>query len=143
MYREMEVANRAVETFFRVQIALTLAILRQELPWRSLPVRYNYIPTPGSLRDATQTQYASVMPEEWGDARIVHYGSIRNWFEKDRLLATHGAMEQWLTQTSQDPIEAYCRELFFSLHGEVARGKPGSSGSAWFRSALRRCRISR
>ena len=44
MYAEMETANRVAETLYRVQVALTYAILRQKLPWRALPVRYNYIP---------------------------------------------------------------------------------------------------
>lgn len=131
MYAEMETANRVAETLYRVQVALTFAILRQKLPWRTLPVRYNYIPA--------LTQYLTVMPAEWPDARIVHYSSITKWFEKNRLMAAPGAMEQWLTQTSQDPVEGYCRELFRSLHGEVGRGKPNVWGSAWIRNTLRRC----
>jgi hypothetical protein len=132
MYREMEAANRTVETFYRVQVALSLALLRQKLPWRPLPIRYNYIPA--------LTQFVSVKPEEWNDARIVHYSSITKWFEKDRLMTTPGAMEQWLTQPGEDSVEAYCRELFRSLHGEVARGKPGAPDFSWITrisSALR------
>ncbi len=116
MREEMEAANRVVETFYRVQVALTLAIVRRKLPWRALPIRYNYAPA--------LTQFASEMPEEWEDARIVHYSSITKWFDKDRLMGTPGAMEEWLAQPSGDPVESYCRELFRSLQDEVTRGKP-------------------
>lgn len=115
MYDEMEAANRTAKLFYRVQIALTFAILRKKLPWRTLPIRYNYLPA--------LPQYAMAMPEEWDDARIIHYGNTK-WFEKDRLMATPGAMEDWLSQTSQNPVQVYCRELFRSLHGEVQRGEP-------------------
>ena len=56
-------------------------------------------------------------------------------------MATPGAMEHWLTQASQDPVEAYCRELFRSLHREVERGTPEPSFSKWIRGALRSLRI--
>jgi lipopolysaccharide biosynthesis glycosyltransferase len=118
LYREMEAANRTVETFYRVQVALAFAISRQQLPWRAIPLRYNL-----------PTLFASVLAKEWDDARVLHYSGT-HWFEKDRLMTVPGAMEEWLSELSQDPVETYFRELFRGLHAEVMQGKPDASGSA-------------
>jgi hypothetical protein len=59
--QELEAATRAAETFYRFQVALTLAIVRQNLPWRALSIRFNFAP---ALADVFK-----VMPEEWEDAR--------------------------------------------------------------------------
>ncbi len=42
LYEEMEIVNGVRETYFRCQIALTLAILRLGIPWYELPLRLNF-----------------------------------------------------------------------------------------------------
>ena len=65
---EMEPAddfvNATVETFFRFQIALTLAIQKLDLPSRALPLRYNFPNDPGFDRK---------YPAELEQVRILHY----------------------------------------------------------------------
>jgi hypothetical protein len=65
---EMEAAddfvNKTLETFFRFQIALTLAIQKTNLPTRALPLRYNFPNDP---------QFDRKYPEELREVRILHY----------------------------------------------------------------------
>jgi len=124
LFQEMEIANRTVETFYRVQVALCHTIARKQLPWRVLPMRYNYM--------VQLSQFEEVMPEEWEDVRIVHYSDHTEWFEKDRLMTMPGAMDRWLAQPSQNRVQADCRSLFRTIHEEVQRGKP----FGWFRRRI-------
>lgn len=56
--------NASLDTFFRFQIALTLTILKHNLPVRALPLRYNFPNDP-----AFDARY----PEELENVRIIHY----------------------------------------------------------------------
>jgi len=56
--------NSTLETFFRFQIALTLAIQRTNLPTRALPLRYNFPNDP---------QFDQKYPDELKQIRILHY----------------------------------------------------------------------
>ncbi|MDQ3199942.1 MAG: hypothetical protein M3Q46_12300 [Verrucomicrobiota bacterium] len=66
--REIEKAddfvNANLDTFFRFQIALTLAIQKHSLPVRALPLRYNFPNDP---------RFDARYPEELADLRILHY----------------------------------------------------------------------
>ncbi len=66
--REIETADAFVQsqlhTFFRFQIALTLAIQKHRLPVRALPLRYNFPNDPG---------FDARYPAELADLRIMHY----------------------------------------------------------------------
>ena len=66
IYSELEHVNRRLETFFRCQIALTLALIRLGIPWRELPLRLNF---PNDVR------FWRAYPAEAREARIVHYWS--------------------------------------------------------------------
>ncbi|MEO6969355.1 MAG: class I SAM-dependent methyltransferase [Chthoniobacterales bacterium] len=65
---EMEPAddfvNANLETFFRFQIALTVAIQKAGLPSRALPLRYNFPNDP---------QFDARYPDELSEIRILHY----------------------------------------------------------------------
>ena len=65
---EMEPANNFVhanlDTFFRFQIGLTLAIQKAGLPTRALPLRYNFPNDP---------QFDQKYPDELTQIRILHY----------------------------------------------------------------------
>jgi len=56
--------NSTIDTFFRFQIALTLAIQKLGLPTRALPLRYNFPNDP---------QFDQKYPEELMNLRILHY----------------------------------------------------------------------
>lgn len=61
---DMEAVQRVRSTFFRCQLALTLAIVRSGISWRQLPLRFNF---PNDLRFLPRNQ------RELQDARIIHY----------------------------------------------------------------------
>jgi hypothetical protein len=130
LYQEMDFVNKTVEIFYRLQVALTLAIVRQEIPWRPLPIRYNYM--------TFLVGFAMAMPEEWEDVRIIHYGNRTTWFPKDRFMTTLSAMDAWLELPSHDRIERDCQELFRGLHNEVKRCQLGMSFADRISLALRR-----
>ena len=42
IYGELEAVNRVLESMYRCQIAVSLALARTGVPWRTAPMRYNY-----------------------------------------------------------------------------------------------------
>jgi len=109
LYREMQHVGSVLETFFRFQIALTLALVRQRLPWRCLPMRYNF--TPGF--DA----YIERLRDEWEHVRFIHYFKSRQ-FPK-HLLDDERAMDLWLAAAPNREPEATLRRVFEPLHRVV------------------------
>ncbi|MGA2600380.1 MAG: hypothetical protein ABSH09_25725 [Bryobacteraceae bacterium] len=109
LYRELEHVNSVVETFYRFQIALTLALVRQRAPWRLLPMRYNF--TPGF--DA----YIERLSDEWEQVRFIHYTRSRQ-FSKS-LLDDDKAMEQWLANAPDGEPDATLRGIFEPLQRVV------------------------
>jgi hypothetical protein len=59
-----DLVTKRLETFFRFQIALTLAIQKHNLPSRALPLRYNFPNDPG---------FDQKYPEELAQVRVLHY----------------------------------------------------------------------
>jgi radical SAM protein with 4Fe4S-binding SPASM domain len=110
MRNELDFVDRIVETPYRAQIALTLALLRLRLPWRTLPLRYNF--TPGF------SAYFEALPEEWTNARVLHY-TCTPQFDKDQLMNSYAKMSEWLEQEDRDPISQRLREVFRPLHSMV------------------------
>lgn len=111
LYEEIAVVESVVDTFYKVQVALTLAIVRQRIPWRTLSIRYNYM---------TFLMLSAAMPEDAANVRIAHYSSQTPWFPRDKFLTTRAAMDEWLAQSTGDPVERDCRDLFRSLQDEMA-----------------------
>ncbi|MEA2495930.1 MAG: hypothetical protein QOJ29_3841 [Thermoleophilaceae bacterium] len=64
IFDELANVNRFVHTFFRCQLAVTLALARAEIPGTVLPMRWNFPNDEG---------FARMLPGEAGAARILHY----------------------------------------------------------------------
>jgi hypothetical protein len=64
MATAVEFVNKRLNTFFRFQIALTLAIQKYGLTTRALPLRYNFPNDP---------RFDKTYPDDLSDVRILHY----------------------------------------------------------------------
>lgn len=120
IHHERQFVDNVVTTFWRAQVALTLATIRHHLPWRAVPLRCNFPPT---LR-----WYLPLLQEEWDDVRIIHYSSYKR-FNINLLMENPAAMEDWLRENSCDPIEQDFRELLRELHFPVSLS---SSPEPWY-----------
>jgi len=111
IHGERRVVDNTVTTGWRSQVALTLAIVRHRLPWRTLPLRYNF---PPALH-----WYLPRLQDEWEQVRIIHYSGYKR-FDKNLLMEYPAAMEQWLGEESHDRVEGDFRQLFKELHSTVS-----------------------
>jgi len=123
VFLELEVVDRIANTFYKVQLALTLALLRLGLPWRTLPLRYNF--TPGF------TPYIQALPAEWRNAKILHY-SCTPQLNKNRVMSSYAEMSAWLEGDCREPVEQRLRDAFAAVHPMVmaeVNGQPGSGAT--------------
>lgn len=125
---ELNIVQSVAETPYRFQIALTLAMLRLNLPWRAIPLRYNF--TPGF------TAYLKARPEEWEQAQVLHY-TCTGQFEKERLMSSYSEMAAWIRRPaaprdsnddSSGQVVVRLREAFGELQHAVAAEADGETG---------------
>jgi hypothetical protein len=110
IYQDMETVNNIVSTNFRCQIALTLSLVRWEVPYRIMPLRYNF---------PNFTQIADANPGELLDLRIIHYIN-QDYFKKTQTPDSIEAIEAWLSGNKQLPsIQQALRDRLEQVHSQV------------------------
>lgn len=121
IYGHMHTVDRVVDTVYRCQLALTLAIVKQQLPWKLLPVRYNF---------PNYNQIARAFPEELGDVRLLHYLNSENAdLVREQDLHSPQSVESWLPRPFTGKlIDLVFRGSFAGIHGIVA-AEAGASPS--------------
>lgn len=72
---EMETINSFWTTYYRCQQAVTLALAREQLPWRPLDIRYNFPNYPEFV-----ARHAALLPE----IRLLHYLGRSDELDKNR-----------------------------------------------------------
>jgi hypothetical protein len=113
IYTEMAHVERVVDFEFKCQIALTLALVRLGLPYRTLPLRYNF-PNLQVIADA--------FPQELADVRLLHYLGKSSYFDKDRDFESSGRVASWLSGTSPDlEVDARLQDACLRAHALVLR----------------------
>jgi hypothetical protein len=78
--------NPPLMHFYSAQIALALAIAKNQIPWKALPMRYNW----PNASDA-----ARLYPKEIPEVRILHY-LRRTELQRDRIFCERESFEQFL-----------------------------------------------
>ena len=100
-------------------------MLRLKLPWRPIPLRYNF--TPGF------TAYTKALPDEWENAAVLHY-TCTPQFDKQRLMSSYPEMDRWIRRPSADEVstgegvdeaERKLRDAFSALHPIVEQNWVG------------------
>jgi hypothetical protein len=64
MYESMAAVDRYVESHFRCQLAVTLAIARTDCAWSALPVQWNF---------PNDERFRARFPDDAADIRVLHY----------------------------------------------------------------------
>lgn len=109
VYDEMAAVDRVLETPFRCQLALTLAVVRLGIPWHAVPMRYNF---PND--EPIATHYAA----DLADVRLFHYlrvGSI----DKARDFASPDAVAAMLRRADLDSVNRAMVRRLVPVHAAV------------------------
>jgi hypothetical protein len=119
IYPLMAAVDAVHRTSYRVQIAVSLAVVREALPFRALPFRWNFVNDP-----LLEALYA----EEQGDVRIIHL--LRDHqLDKNDLYASLDGVEAMLARTDLRVINRLAQRLLAELHptvkAETAAPAPG------------------
>ncbi|HUN78372.1 MAG TPA: hypothetical protein VMU32_05595 [Solirubrobacteraceae bacterium] len=109
IYSEMEAVERVIETPFRCQLALTLAIQRARVPWEALPLRYNL---------PNDDRFLARHGDEVGDVRVIHYLRDEEVSRSEDLASPEGIGEL-LAREDLHPINIRLRDALRELHGGV------------------------
>ena len=109
IYELMEKVDAVHRTLYRVQIAVSLAVTRFGLPFRTLPFRWNFVNDP-----LLEALHAS----ELGDVRIIHL-LRKHQIHKDEIYASLDNVEAMLARTDLRVINALAQQLLGELHPRV------------------------
>jgi hypothetical protein len=88
IYDAMNQVDQTLETMFKCQLGLTLALYRHGIPVRPLPIKYNF-----PNYEVFRKGYAA----DFADSRVIHYLG-RDQFDKSRDLQSLESLGRWLSQ---------------------------------------------
>lgn len=109
IYELMAAIDAVHPTSYRVQIAVSLAVTRFRLPFRSLPFRWNFVNDP---------RLEALHADELGDVRIIHL-LRKHQIYKAELYASLDHVEAMLARTDLRVINALAQRLLGELHPQV------------------------
>ncbi|MGH7302738.1 MAG: hypothetical protein ACRELZ_05575 [Candidatus Rokuibacteriota bacterium] len=109
IYELMAAANAVYPTYYRVQIAVSLAVTRLALPYRVLPFRWNFANDP-----LLEALHAGELPH----VRIIHL-LRKHQIHKDELYASLDNVEAMLARTDLRVINALAQRLLREIHPRV------------------------
>ncbi len=118
-----DAVDSVIKSYFRPQLARTLAMHKARLPSRPVPLRYNF-PNDQRFEDA--------QADELADLRILHY-LRRQVVDRDRDFMTTESVGRLIARTDLHAANEKLRQLLAELHDEVATEaranvKRGSAG---------------
>jgi len=118
IYDLMSAVDRVEVTNYRVQLAVSLAVVKFALPYRALPFRWNFVNDP--LLEALHAH-------ELDHVKIVHL-LRRHQIHKSEVFATFEGVEAMLARQDLRGINALAQRLLGELHPRVkAESAAGSS----------------
>lgn len=97
LYDEMANVETVLDTIFKCQLGLTLAVTRLGIPWRELSPRYNF---------PNYSSFWSAYPDEGKDLRILHYLGREEGFRKNTDMAGIEAARSFLLREELPPVNA-------------------------------------
>jgi hypothetical protein len=109
VYDLMAAADSVERSYYRVQIALGLAVVRLGLPFRALPFRWNFANDP-----LLEALHADELPH----LRIIHL-LRKHQLHKNELYANLDAVEAMLARTDLRVINARAQRLLAEIHPRV------------------------
>jgi hypothetical protein len=104
IFDEIANVNSVLQTFFRTQIGLTLAIERLNMDVRTLPLRFNH---PLGYAD-------NEFRDEWQNARIFHYTGDQ-LFSASRDGESETTVENWLQTHRTEPLSGVNGTFFRTI----------------------------
>lgn len=102
---------RQVEDFFVGQMSTTLALVRNRLPWGTMPFKYNFV---------NDERYLPRYQADFDDLRILHYLDNQS-IHKDRSFESIEAVESVLAQGYDLEVDRRFVELLGAVHRRVLR----------------------
>jgi hypothetical protein len=126
IYGEMEAVNRVLDSHFRCQIAVPLALARTGAPWRGVPMRYNF---------PNDVAIASHYRADLADVRVLHYLRVGP-FDKSRDFRSVRHLEAFLKRDDLSGINAMLQANLRRVHEQVVRDRPRKFTDDWLRWLL-------
>jgi hypothetical protein len=110
VFDELEIVA-PLESVYRGQMSTTLAIVRQQVAWATMPFRYNFVNDECYLR-----RYR----EDFDDLRLFHFLNTRT-IHKDDTFASREHVERVLGREYEAEVDRRFVELLRPVHQQVVR----------------------
>jgi hypothetical protein len=112
IYELMHRINSVTETVFRCQLALSLALTKLALPYRCLPMRYNF---------ANDVFLEALYGQELPHAAILHLLRDHQQIYKARLFDKREHIEAMLARKDLRGINLMAQQVLQQIHSQVCR----------------------
>jgi hypothetical protein len=116
IYDLMHQVNTIHETVYRLQIAVTLALEKFDIPSEVIAARYNF---------PNLWQFEAMYPYEWPNASIIHILGEHQGVRKSTVFASPDDIARFLTRTDLRCINARIQEVLQVIHPLVLRDREG------------------
>ena len=115
--QDYELASDYMKTDLSAQAALSLSIVRNKVPYSTLPVRYNFW---------SCDKYLDAFPDEARKIAVLHY-LYKFPFDKSVHIDSHNTIGEKLKQLAEEetPIAALLHDAFESAHHQVSKDLAG------------------
>lgn len=108
IYAELDIV-RTLEDFYRGQMSTTLAIVRQGIPWGTMPFKYNFV---------NDERYLPRYEDDFNDLRLMHFLS-NGTIHKDRTFDSVASVEQVLAGEYANRVDRRFVEILRPVHEQV------------------------
>lgn len=112
IYSLMHCVETVIDTPYRGQIALSLAVTKLGIPYRCLPMRYNF---------ANDALLEALHGQELPHARILHLLRDHQQIYKTRLFADKNSVEEMLARKDLRGINLMAQDVLRQVHPDVCR----------------------
>lgn len=109
VFEEMDAVDRFVDSHYRCQLAVTLAIARAGAAWSDLPVRWNF---------PNDAHFGAAYPEDAADVRVLHY--LRDdEIRRETDTGSPEGLAALLERTGLAPANALLQSCVAAVAGEL------------------------
>ncbi|MFC0470056.1 hypothetical protein ACFFHM_05840 [Halalkalibacter kiskunsagensis] len=116
IFYEMEKVNEVVEIPTRCQVAVSLAILRHQINYDEVNLKYNFL-----CAHPLQKKYKNITKSELRDIKVWHYAGPKGQIQKQRDFINPKTVEKFLRKKNLNHVSRHFQKRLRFVHREIVQ----------------------